>query len=412
MDADDQAHPYAGLAGHLRELRSHPEALRRWSAYWAEIPSEAVQNLTVERRQHLLHSAAALARAFKTNASSRSPASEDGPVGPGLELPLVVPSLVAFRPGDVAERCPMVIESAKRMGARWMTVFYPLPYSGGNRATVPMVAHPQHGKDWRIERVGQPTYDETSRCVRAAWKAGLGLHWVPHLESVRLLHDPSSQGEWRLLSGIPLDEHYFEAAFSPLKRLLKSHPREARRHGLRVSLAAEVDPMVFAAADVLLAQTGHLRQELEAMGVRAELVWNPNGDFHHGRELPQAASGARCDALHAWITRLHRLAPSIYAENGHVSMHEGRPDMAKTRRDFLSRLHGRLSELCPQQDWPKATAGLRFSFGEFALDHGQQAAYPAVWKQLGEVSGVDDVTLWSEGRWDHAGVITRAPASD
>lgn len=412
ISADDSTHPYMGLAGHLRELSGQPHNLERFQAMWREATSSSTQ-LNEEQRRHWLLSAASLARYAKPSGpTQRRPASVAHAFSGGVTpLPYVVPSLIAFRPGDIRERCPEVKEHARLLGARWVTFFYPLPYSGANRPQRFMSSHPIVGKDWRIERMGQPALEETEQCLVSLWKAGLEINWVPHLESVRQLGDPL-QPEWRLLSGIPLDQHYFDEAFRPLRETLRRHPGLVKDRPLRVTLAAEIDPMVFASGDYLAKATPSLQRQLQTLGVRPELVWNSNGDFLNGLDLPQAKA-PQCAGLHSWMGQLHRLAPSIYAEHGQMAEDKGRPHLALTKERFLKNLKARLQTLCPDGAWSERVTALKFSFGEFALK-ANQSAYPLVWPQLGPQGAVEDVTLWNEGIWDHSRQLKgsdRAPSS-
>lgn len=315
-------------------------------------------------------------------------------------------SLIAFKTGELESSCSSVVEKAKAWGAKTIAYYHPVHYSGGNGKIYKMPANPVYGKHWRYELAHHFKQSEFEACLDKIAGAGLRLHYIPHLESIVTLN---GEEEWRLLGGIPIDEHYFHYSFGPLLTYLKNKKNFKKHGSLDITIAAEIDPMVFSDTAQVLSGKHWLKVHLAKFGVSGTKFYlNTNGDFYHGHNLPQVKK-TDCSALTSLIKDMDALTPSMYGDKGHLKKNaQGKLDLKLTIASYRSAFTNRVSELCAKN---KALAGLKkviehkkIGFGEFALDVNDQSQNYADILSSSE-KDLLFVQFWNHGQWDHIGLV-------
>ncbi len=316
--------------------------------------------------------------------------------------------IIAFKRGELSATCPKVVAAAKALGSQTIAYYHPVHFSGGNSKSYKMPKHPTYGKHWRFETTLHFSQAEFEACLDLIDREKLRLHYVPHLEGVKAMVDAGTEEDWRLVSGIPIDDHYFHHGFGPLLTYLTKKPRAFTSGPLLLTLAAELDPMVFSYARKVRAGQAWLEAELKRLArPPAQFYLNTNGDFFHGKDLT-AERGHDCAELKRLLAGLHGLTPSMYGDKGHFEKTEGgHLSLPKTLEAYRARFRERLRELCPKApDVNEVIDSKPLGFGEFALDPETQS-YGDVLKDAKDLLFVQ---YWTHGRWDHLGVLEAGSA--
>ncbi len=313
--------------------------------------------------------------------------------------------LIAFKRGDLAAACPKVVQSAKDLGIERIAYYHPVHFSGGNSKIYSMPENPKYDVHWRYEIANNFSQQEFDSCLDLVASAGLKLHYIPHLESIAALI--GVEEEWRMLSGIPIDNWYFHHAFGPLLTYLKKHPKNFRTAGaIDVTLAAEIDPMIFVHARKVRGGMAWLKDQFSILGYQgAKYYINTNGDFHHGKSLIPPKS-LQCDEISKLLTEVDGLTPSMYGDKGHLRKKNGKLDLGLTISSYKDALKSHLISLCPgeREGMESLVSSLKIGFGEFAVDENdREQSYRDV---LAEAKGqLLFVQYWNHGKWDHLGVL-------
>lgn len=307
--------------------------------------------------------------------------------------------LIAFKRGELAATCPKIVSAAKALGSSTIAYYHPVHFTGGNSGTYKMPKDPVYGKHWRFELTNNFSQSEFEACLDLVSEAGLSLHYIPHLESISALIDNGSEKDWRLLSGIPIDNQYFHHSFGPLLTYFKKRPKAFRKKTLELTVAAEIDPMVFSNARTVRGGIAWLRSEFSRFKMMVPKFYlNTNGDFHHGKELT-LERGVDCKELSKLLSEIDAMTPSMYGDKGHFTKtKDGKISLPETLTRYRQDFSARVSELCPGTgDVVKKTP---VGFGEFALEEGQ--SYADVLSAPGELKFVQ---YWTHGKWDHLGIV-------
>jgi hypothetical protein len=343
---------------------------------------------------------------FNSSESSNNQKSADKTLesySPRLTVPQFI-SLVPFKTGDLQRECATIVTKAKQFGFESVTLFYPVHFSGGNSKNYQQPAAPQIGKHYHYEVTHALLPAEVEACLNFIAQSNMELHYVPHLESIVTL--TTGEEEWRLLSGIPIDEHYFAQAFAPLMNFLKKYPR-AFKKPLHITLAAEIDPSVFSYAQALRKGWSQLREELRKLNVGvAGYYWNTNGDFYHGLSLIQER-GKNCSELELFLKDITALTPSMYVEKDHFVLKNENIQLAETLNKYRSGLMKRLKEVCPENKfWEEIIAQKPIGFGECALDETKANSYLSLEnnKMKNPLEKLYFLNYWNYGKWDHLGL--------
>ena len=312
--------------------------------------------------------------------------------------------LIYFKKGDMRKDCTTHVDTIKAMGFDGVVLFYPVHFSGGNSKTYKMPKDPVYGKHYRYEVANRPTTDEFEKCLDHISRNGLNLNFAPHLESIKTLVSPD-ESEWRLQSGIPINREYYQTSFSPLIEYLKKSDN-FKDGSLSVTVFSEIDPMVLSAPKASVEVIKNLKIDLRSVKTkRVEIIYNTNGDFYNGWDLPQAARVSSCHYLKKLLTKVDTIAPSIYGDRGHVS-HEKNSGHATSRvtiKAFKERMNKKLGELCNRQRYLVRVDDKRIGFGEFALDpKNKKQSYDVFLRD--KSANPSFVNYWNHSEWDHHGI--------
>lgn len=315
--------------------------------------------------------------------------------------------LVAFKRGDLAKACPLIVEKAKAYGVDRIAYFHPVHFSGGNSENYKMPKNPVYGVHWRYEVANNFSQEEFEKCMNMIADAGLKLHYIPHLESIAALVD-SSKDEWRMLSGIPIDDWYFHHSFGPLLTYLKKFPQSFRKNGdLDFTLAAEIDPMVIVHARKVMAGMAWLKSQLTTFGSQgARYFINTNGDFYHGLDLI-SKKDVSCTDVSSLISRVDGLTPSMYGDKGHLIKKDNKLDLNATISSYKNSLMTHLGKLCPEEkkSISEIVEKTAIGFGEFAVDEKDpEQSYTDILQNANQ--SILFVQYWNYGKWDHLGILS------
>ncbi len=344
----------------------------------------------------------------KEKESARSPASANQAKAQKWRLKFdqvdQFAGLIFFKKGELAQKCASFAQQSKEMGFKGIAFFYPVHFSGGNLDNYQMPVIPKYGHHYQFEHYVAPTHNEIEECLKLINKLKLKLHYVPHLESIRTLNS-HGDGDWRLLSGIPLDDHYLQAAFGPLIRFLHRNPNAFKKDPLLITLAAEVDPIALTSPENLLQLKNKLEQNLNKTR-KLKFFLNTNGDFYNGWNMRQVANKkVNCQKLNQLFKELSALSPSIYGDKGHIAFNQlGLVDYQATKKQYQTKLKQKLSHLCPKNT-PRFEH-LKVNLGEFALDlNDNKQKYEHFFKSI-KKNQVDFIQYWNHSIWDHIGLDT------
>jgi len=322
-------------------------------------------------------------------------------------------SIVPFRAGNLDQTCKQQVDRGVASGFTKVTLFYPIPYAGGDAETYGDKAPKKlaHGWDYIYPNVGTIKQEELNRCLTYIYKAGLELNFVPHLESIVTLNTTKVEKEWRIMANIPLDARYYRRAFTPLVNFLKANQELTADKKIRVSVAAEIDPIFMGNTNDSLLTTNRLRRELQSTGVVPEVTWNPNGGFLHGF-TPLATRHLECKKLVTLLSSVDRISPSMYEQYNHIVA----GSYKKSKALFFKSLLIKLKQMCPRQikAFRKVLKNKKFSIGEFALSRSNYHSFHQQLAQERKRSGDDglDATFWNAGEWDHANTTGTMQGSD
>jgi hypothetical protein len=321
-------------------------------------------------------------------------------------------SLVPFKKGDLDKSCKERVDRGVQQGFSKVTMFFPIPYSGGdvvdpNEKIYNKVKKKKLRKGWdfQYEEAGKIDEAELHRCLQYVYKSGLELNFVPHLESIVTLND-HGESEWRIHGQVPLDKDYYQRAYGPLMSFLKGNKDLVKGKKVRVSVAAELDPIFIGNTNDSLLTTERVKKDLESLGLTHELSWNPNGDFYNGWDRISTAH-LECKKVVTLLQKIDRIAPSLYEEYNHIQ--EG--SFVKTREHFYKLFYKKMKTLCPKykKQIKAAAESKKFSIGEFALAKDSKTDYSRFNQEMLQErkrTGDEglDATFWNSGRWDDAGI--------
>lgn len=326
--------------------------------------------------------------------------------------------LIYFKKGDMQSMCHDQVTRSVQMGLDGVVLYYPVHYSGGNSEVYKMPEKPLYGVHYKYELANRPTKSELNRCLDLILSKGLKLNFAPHLESVRTLVAPNKP-EWRLMSGIPLDDKYLESAFGDFLTYLSSKKNLNISSGrIKLTAFSEIDPMVLSypkrSYNIIL----NLKKKFNAvLGHDPEVIYNTNGDFYNGWNLPQSRSVSSCFYLKKLLNELDVIAPSIYGDKGHIgfekveSSRESRATLGSTLSLFESRFNERLNTLCGEKRYNLRIEKNKLSFGEFALDENDsRQSYKTFFE--GAQENLKFINYWNHGKWDHHGIYNGNTSSE
>ncbi len=315
--------------------------------------------------------------------------------------------LIAFKRGELKAICENVVDAAKKLGASSISYYHPVHFAGGSSSNYKMPLKAKYGEHWRYESGLNFTKKEFQDCMNLISESGIKLHYIPHLESITSLIDHNDESEWRLLSGIPIDDQYFQHSFAPLINYLKKFPKAFREKGkLSFTLAAEIDPMVFSYARKIRNGKNWLSSELLKLGITGQKYFiNTNGDFNHGKEIVNER-GFQCNEIIDLFKSIDGITPSMYGDKGHLHTDEhGKLSIKWTVKHFRERLSNQLLSLCPKnKEVIYLVEKIPLGFGEFAILANSTQSYKDILKDA--QSELMFVQYWSHGKWDHLGIIT------
>jgi len=348
------------------------------------------------------------------NSASRKPASafSDFTDRSSQKLKYHSPSqylgLIVFKKDEMQDRCQRVVDRAIKIGAHGIAFYYPVHYSGGNSSNYKMPPNPVFNKHYRYEYGQLPIQKHIDDCLDLIVKHKLKLSYVPHLESISLIENASVE-EWRMYSGIPLDEHYYQAAFGPLiKYLAKSSKHKFNANNLAVTLAAEIDTMVITRPREALKVITNLEEDFSRYKLyNIPLYFNTNGDFYHAWDIPQVPKQVACKDLTKLFYKIDYFAPSMYGDKQHFVIEKNKLSLDKTIDRYYKNFQRKLLELCPQEKIQ--VNKIPIGFGEFALDlKDNRQKYGDV---LDRPKKIKFVQYWSHSKWDHLGVLAEYEAN-
>lgn len=306
--------------------------------------------------------------------------------------------LIYFKKGDMAKLCEKQVSSAKKLGFKGVSLFYPVHFSGGNSEQYNMPSEPLHGRHYRFEELNRPNRSELYNCLNVISKNKLNLQFIPHLESVKTLVDPENS-EWRLKSGIPLDDFYYESAFGQFLDYLELTKNFSKEGDLMVTAFSEIDPMVLSYPKRSLSIVKKLKKDVfDRLGYKPKVSYNTNGDFYNGWDLPQSKQVSSCFYLKELIEEVDYISPSIYGDRGHVGFNNSMATYTDTKALFSKRMNKKLNELCNNKNYKISIASKRISLGEFALD--QTSKMQSYTKFFNNKEAII-VTYWNHNKWDH-----------
>lgn len=312
-------------------------------------------------------------------------------------------SIISFKRGELYPKCREIVTEAKKYKIKTIVYYHPVHYSGGNGAGFKMPSKPIYGRDWRYEDALAFSEEEFANCLNLISSADLRLHYVPHLESITTLVGDQGAEEWRLLSGIPIDRNYFEKSFSPLIKFLKKSPELFRGdRKLEITLAAEIDPMVWSYPREILEGKNWIKSEIEKDGRTIDSFYlNTNGDFFHGKQLVRKNSST-CENLSKLLSNLTALTPSMYGDKGHLKFKDEKLSLSQTINAYRAEIKKNLIELCPKnkENLEKILSDIKIGFGEFAVDpEDRKQSYKDILQSAHQE--IIFVQYWNDGSWDH-----------
>ncbi len=316
--------------------------------------------------------------------------------------------LIAFKRGELKASCEKVVDAAKKLGASSISYYHPVHFAGGSSSNYKMPIEAKYGKHWRYESGLNFTKKEFQDCMNLISESGIKLHYIPHLESISSLIDHNDESEWRLLSGIPIDDEYFQHSFAPLINYLKNYPKAFRDKGkLSFTLAAEIDPMVFSYARKISNGKKWLSSELLKLGITGQRYFiNTNGDFNHGKELV-VERGFECSEIVGLFKSIDGITPSMYGDKGHLHTDEkGKLSIKWTVKHYRERLTKQLLSLCPKnKEVINLVEKVPIGFGEFAILANSTQSYKDILNNA--ENELMFVQYWNHGQWDHLGIVTK-----
>lgn len=329
--------------------------------------------------------------------AARAPASVQGKEKLAYKLPQFL-GLTFFKRSDLSLMCDRVVEKAIALGAEGVALFYPVHFSGGNSKTFSMPKNPIYGKDYFYETAQAPDQKEFFRCVDKILESNLKINYVPHLESISSLSS-SGESEWRMYSGIPLDQYYYYYSFSPILEYLRSSKSRAKlSERLLVTFAAEIDNMVMGHPAMANKIVQNLRSDLKSFSKKKiPIMLNTNGDFYHLWKIPQAnPEDISCKELGNLFDAIDYVSPSMYGDKGHFSEEKNKLNISSTLSQFYKSFDESIPQRC--RYITKKFKKLKIGFGEFALDPDKNHHYGDI---LDKPSVVEFVYYWNHSKWDH-----------
>lgn len=311
--------------------------------------------------------------------------------------------LTFFKRNDLKRTCYTIVKQARDLKAEGVAFFYPVHYSGGNSKDFFMPSNPKYGRDFAYETAQSPDKKALFKCLDRILESGLKINYIPHLESISSLASGGSQ-EWRMYSGIPLDDYYYYYSFNPLMQYLKSSKkREKLVDKLFVTFGAEIDNMVIGKPRSALKVVKQLRKDLAVhSGVKRKvpILLNTNGDFYHMWKIPQAVrADLSCTDLRELFRSIDYISPSMYGDKGHFKQKNNRLSLNETLEQYYKQFKSILPAKCQYVE--KDFRSVDIGFGEFALDPSLKQNYADILKEPGRVKFVQ---YWNHSKWDHLGV--------
>ena len=309
--------------------------------------------------------------------------------------------LTFFKRNDLNRMCAQVVKKAKSLGAEGIAFFYPVHFSGGNSEKFFMPANPIYGRDYRYENAQAPGKTALFECLDNILKNKLKVNYIPHLESISSLAS-SGKKEWRMYSGIPLDEYYYYYSFGHLIRYMKSSKkRKQLAKKLLVTIGAEIDNMVLGHPKDTLGTIKQLKSDLASLTkTKVPIMLNTNGDFYHMWKIPQAQKDKlNCSDLESLIGKIDYLSPSMYGDKGHFKTKASRLSLSETLEQYYTQFENSLPRKCKYV--AKSFRKVDIGFGEFALDPSLKQNYADILKNPGPVKFVQ---YWNHSKWDHLAI--------
>lgn len=374
-----------------------------------KISREKISKYSKLRRNYLAYGMKLKFEQNKKKGPSRSIASVDV-VETKEKLIYKVPQylgLTFFKRNDLSGMCHRIVQQAKSLSAEGIAFFYPVHFSGGNSKGFSMPANPKYGKDYAYETAQSPDNKVLFDCLDKILESGLKINYVPHLESISSLTSSGTQ-EWRMYSGIPLDDYYYYYSFSPLFNYLKSSKKRKKlAQKLLVTFGAEIDNMVLGHPKSANKIVKDLREELLTVTTKKiPILLNTNGDFYHMWKIPQAKkSELNCSELDTLISSLDYVSPSMYGDKGHFKRKDNRLSINQTLEEYYTQFKNMLPKRCYYLE--KKLRKISIGFGEFALDPTRKQNYVDILKSPGRVKFVQ---YWNHSKWDHLAVYPKNKA--
>lgn len=344
-------------------------------------------------------------------ASYRNPASKLNVIIRKIKNTKQYAGLIYFKKGDMDEMCREQVDRASKMGLDGVVLYYPVHYSGGNSMSYKMPTEPKYGVHYKFEIDNRPTNEELFNCLDHISTSGLKLNFAPHLESVRTLVAPE-KGEWRLLSGIPLDDKYLRTSFDSFFYYLSKSQNFKKEGDVKITVFSEIDPMVLSYPSRSLKLIKNIKKEsTKILKYTPEIVYNTNGDFYNGWKLPQSKQVVSCFYLDKLLKEIDTIAPSIYGDRGHVGFDSSAYATAdSTIEKYFNRINIKLNELCNNDRYDFDLTEKNLSFGEFALDPtDSKQSYKNFFKNTKR--SISFINYWNHGIWDHLGIYNGTPSN-
>ncbi len=316
-------------------------------------------------------------------------------------------SLIPFKRGDLLANCKSLVDEGVSLGFKKISLFYPVHYSGGNsKDRYYMSEIPQYGKEYFYEIANNITKEELHACLKYIDHKKLDLNYIPHLESVKNVSG-FDEKEWRNLSGIPIDDIYAQASFGQLIEILYEDKELFRKQRIQLTISGENDPMFLMFPEKSFRITQKIKNDFKILNISPQIVWNSNGDFIHGFDIPQVKKiMPNCDSIEELLLSMDGITPSIYGEHNHVAADLNKKvSVALTIKNYKERLKNKLSELCPNKKFISVDK-MKIGFGEFALDlENTDHKYSDILVEINKGSSdFIGLNFWNIEKWNHIGL--------